>query len=241
MIEKIGRYLLLGLLVAGAAVAEGASSDTTSDPLPEPLTLEAALRLARPQVPLLLKAEAQQQSARAGLLESEALDGLRVKLDGSLWAIKPSYRSSNRSSNDSSAHLRVHKRLYDFGYQPARKDAAARRVAAGKAEQLDARQRNRLAIMQAYFDVILADLEFARDNEAMSVAFVQYDRARDRHELGQVSDVDLLRLQAAYEVVHRRQVASAARQRLARSRLALAMGRPGELVSELEMPEITIP
>ncbi|RMG59462.1 MAG: TolC family protein, partial [Gammaproteobacteria bacterium] len=32
-----------------------------------------------------------------------------------------------------------------------------------------------------------------------------------------------------------------ARQRLARSRLALAMGRPGELVSELEMPEITIP
>lgn len=238
VMRRTARCLLLfGCLLAGSPGAE----EGPVDPLPEPLTLADALRLARPQVPLLLQARTQRRLAQAALRESEALDGLRVTAEGRLWAVQPSYRSTDPSNNDSSAHLRLDKRLYDFGHAAARREAAERQLAASEAVALDARQEQRLAIMQAYFDVLLADLEFARDNEAMSVAFVQYDRARDRHELGQVSDVDLLELQAAYEEVHRRQVASAARQRLARSRLAIALGRPGELSSNLLMPEIVLP
>ncbi len=234
-----GGWSLLCLVVLTAAPLSAA--EPPSDSLPEPLTLEAALKFARPQVPLLLKAEAQRRLAGAAVRESEAIDGLQITAEGRLWAIQPSYRSTDSSNNDSNARLRVYKRLYDSGYAAARREAAERRATASTTGLVDARQRQHLAIIEAFFDVILADLEFARDNEAMSVAFVQYDRAKDRHELGQVSDVDLLELQAAYEEIHRRQATSAVRQRLARSTLAIALGRPGELSSDLQMPQIALP
>jgi outer membrane protein TolC len=56
-----------------------------------------------------------------------------------------------------------------------------------------------------------------------------------------LSDVELLKNEAEYEEVRRRRLVSEQRQRLTRSRLALAMGRPGELVSELESPQIELP
>ncbi|MEN8128730.1 MAG: hypothetical protein ABFS45_00765, partial [Pseudomonadota bacterium] len=59
--------------------------------------------------------------------------------------------------------------------------------------------RHRLEIMRLFFDVILADLEYTRDNEAMAIAFVEADRAGDQNELGQVSDVDLLAKEDAYQ------------------------------------------
>jgi hypothetical protein len=38
----------------------------------------------------------------------------------------------------------------------------------------------RLEIMQRYFDVLLADLSYMRDNEAMAVGYIQFDRAEAR-------------------------------------------------------------
>ncbi len=233
-----GLRLCLWLMLAAILPAQAGEN---VQPLPEPLSLADALRLARPVVPTLLRAEAGRTEARAEGERAATIDGLRLTAIGRLRAIQPSWKSANRDANDSSAHLLLEKRLYDGGLAAARRAAAGAVREAAELEALDARQQQRLEIMRAFFDVLLADLTNARDTEAMSVAFVRLDRARDRHELGQLSDVALLELDAAYQAVRRRQVASATRQRLARARLALAMGRPGELASDLVTPEIEIP
>ena len=100
----------------------------------------------------------------------------------------------------------------------------------------EARQEVRLNVMRRFFDVLLADLRFARDNEAMAGAFIDADRARDRHELKRLSDVDLLEREAAYQEALQRRTESQAGQRAARSRLAIAMGRPDELAANLLSP-----
>ena len=66
--------------------------------------------------------------------------------------------------------------------------------------------------MRSFFDVILADLQYARDNEAMAGAYIDADRARDRHELKRLSDVDLLQLEAAYQEALQLRTESAALQ-----------------------------
>lgn len=211
------------------------------EPLPDPLSLAEALRLAGTEVPTLVRATAKRETAEAAEIAADSLEGTQVTLVGALRAVKPSYKSPDDSNNDSRVELRVKKRLYDFGYSDALQSAAGKGVQASAQEMLDARQQKTLDIMRAFFDVLLADLEYARDNEDMAVAYVAVDKARDRNELGQLSDVELLKAEAEYEEVRRRRLVSEQRQRLSRSRLALAMGRPGELVSELESPRIELP
>ena len=231
---------LVACLLACLASVTVLAKEAAPPALPDPLSLEQALALRRDLDPDLVRARAGLQAAEGEALSARALDGLQLNLDARLWAIRPAHRASDREHNDSRARLRARKRLYDFGYSEALRDAARKGREAGILGVREARQQQVLRIMRAFFDVILADLRFARDNEAMSVAFVSLDRARDRNRLGKLSDVDLLRIRNDYEKTRRRQVASAQAQRLARSRLAIAMGRPGELASELERPEIRV-
>ena len=55
--------------------------------------------------------------------------------------------------------------------------------------------------MQAFFNVILADYQYRVQNEAMAVAYVTLDKAKDRHALQQISDVNYLKLQNDYEKI----------------------------------------
>lgn len=219
---------LLGVLLAGPAAAQ--------EPLPDPLSLEAALAHASARLPELELALAEREAADAALAEARALSGVRLTAVGELRAIDPSDISPNRDRNDSNARLTLRKRLYDFGYSTAREQAARLAGEGGEMRERLARQSSRLNIMRSFFDVILADLQFARDNEALAIAFIAADRGRQRHELGSLSDVELQRLEAEYQQVLQQRVHSQALQRATRSKLAIAMGRPGELVAELVRP-----
>lgn len=205
-------------------------------PLPEPLSLADALALARPDLPMIEVALAGRDASAAELAEAQSLTGVRVSAFGQLKAIEPSDLSLNRDRNDSSARIALSKRLYDFGYSEALEEAA--RLAGNGSEwrHLAARQKAHLEIMRSFFDVILADLQFARDNESMAGAYISADRARDRHELKRISDVALLELEAEYQEALRLRTESQALQRLARSRLAIAMGRPDDLVANMVPP-----
>jgi hypothetical protein len=99
----------------------------------------------------------------------------------------------------------------------------------------------RLAIMQRFFDVLLADLSYSRDNEALAVAYIQFDRARARAELGQFSPLKVAELEAGYQLVLRQRAASEASQRITRSLLAQALGRPDKLPRDLITPDLTLP
>ncbi len=93
-----------------------------------------------------------------------------------------------------------------------------------------------LEIVQRYFDVLLADLSFMRDDEAMAVGYIQYDRADNRRELGQVSPLRVAELEAAYQIIRRQRAASDASRRLTRSLLAQAIGQPTDLPKTLIEP-----
>jgi hypothetical protein len=102
---------------------------------------------------------------------------------------------------------------------------------------LDPETAQRLEIMQRFFDVLLADLSFARDNEAMAVAYIQFDRAEARGELGQFSALKIAELRAQYQLIRRQRAASEAAQRVTRAMLASALGHPESLPRELIAPE----
>ena len=227
----LSRFLALLVLLAGAP-----TSAAQPQALPEPLSLEDALTLARPDLPAIELALAARDARAADLAEVESLSGVRLSAIGRLRAIRPSYRAFDRSNNDSSFRVALSKRLYDFGYSDALEESARLAGTGSEWRHLGVRQKAHLAVMRSFFDVILADLQYARDNEAMAGAFIDADRARDRHELKRVSDVDLLELEALYQEALRARTESEAMQRAARSRLAIAMGRPDELVSDLVHP-----
>ena len=92
--------------------------------------------------------------------------------------------------------------------------------------------------MARYFDVLLADMQYAADNEFMAVAYVSWDNAKDRFEVGQISQPELLRLEADYQDIRERRNASQQRMRSTRQKLAHAIYRPGQLPSELDEPAL---
>jgi len=216
-------------LYATAAAAEA---------LPEPLTLEDALRLAGADHPAIALSQARLAQLQAEAARTEAQDEVNVGASLEARVVDPPSSSDNQSHNDSRAILFARKRLYDFGHTRALEDAAAASVTGGELLATADRQRHRLAIMQAFFDVLLADLEFARDNEAMAVAYVQADRYRDRNELGQLSDIELLQQESRYQEYRMRRARAQSRQRITRALLAQLLDRPDELSSTLIVPDL---
>jgi outer membrane protein TolC len=205
-------------------------------PLPTPLTLEYALSLADNGHPERLSAEAALAQAEAHKQQVEASDDLRLGLSAQLRAIEPSEIARYQSHNDSLARLTVSKQLYDFGRTAHAQDAADAGLASQQWQLVATRQERRLEIMSRFFDVLLADLEVARDNEALSIDYIRFDRARVKHELGKLSDIDLLALESQYQQSRRTLTISQSRQRITRSQLAIGLNHPDDLPADLETP-----
>ncbi len=216
-----------------------ASSLVIAAPLPEPFSLKQALKLAQvSDQPLLLKAEAERLSAEAALREVNAQNDAYLGLTPRFRLIEPSRVAYDQSHHDSSLGLGLHKRLHDFGRTAAGRRAAQAGIEGQAHRLMAARQERYLLVMQRFFDVLLADLEQARDNEAMAVAYVGLDKARDRVKLKQLSDVTLSDLEKDYELARYRQSASTHRQRATRNALALALNRPDQLSEHLTHGEL---
>ena len=225
--------LLCLMLPALAVVADEPVQDW-----PEPLTLDFVLERVDQTHPDLQLAEAAVLQARAVQLQAESNYGLRSSLLARLRWIEPSPLAHDPSRQDHRLRLQVSKRLYDFGRTAALEAAAEADLAAQQQRYRDALNQYRLAVMAAYFDVLLADLEAIRDNEAMSIGYVNFDRAQARNELGQLSDIELLRFESTYQLTRARQYASSTRQRTARQRLANLINRSDRLPAELEAPRL---
>jgi len=226
-------------LFLGAWSVFSSSNDVVPD-IPDPLTLEEALSLADELHPELELAGAALDLARAKQVEAEALSNPQVDIDLALRRIDPSDIGAETfpSRDDSWARMRASLLLYDFGRSGAAEEAAVREVESAANRYINVRLQRRLSVMARFFDVLLADLEFARDSEAMAVAYVGFDRTRQRHELGQRSDVVLLELESGYQKARHRRATSQNRQRAARARLALSLNRPDRLPKDLVMTEL---
>ncbi len=225
----------LVLLLASAARAN--EPPPASAPLPNPLTLEQALALADDAHPDLDRARARLSVANAGLEQAESTSGLRAQIDLTPQWVLPSLRIDDELVNDTRARLLINKRLYDFGRTASLNEAARSEIAARELALLDARQARRLDILTRFLDVLLADLRYAVDNEAMAHQYVNFDKSRERRRLGQISDVDLLELEQRYQEAFIIRTRSQKRQAQMRMQLAITLNRPDELPADLVLPK----
>ncbi|WP_126453937.1 TolC family protein [Sulfuriflexus mobilis] len=226
------------VLVALAGIATLASAEDETLTMPETITLEFALQQADSSHPELEQARAAIDLAESERLNAEALTGTNVSIDARVRYVEPSTSAADQSHDDSSISLLASKNLYDFGRSAAAEQAAAAVIQGEQKNLIDARNQRRLEIMQRYFDTLLADLEYLRDNEDMATAFIRFDKARDRREVGQLSDIEVLDAQNGYEQVRLRRYRSEASQRSTRARLAFAMNLPNQLPATLQAPEL---
>jgi outer membrane protein TolC len=206
--------------------------------LPSPLTLTDALAFADDEHPAVAQGRAGVLRGEAERLAADSDDDLAVGIRLNARWIEPNDVAINQSNNDSQAILRLSKPLYDFGRSSNAQSAAEAALRGQQEQHLNLVARQRMEIMRRYFDVLLADLAYTRDNEAMAIAFIAFDRAGNRNELGQVSDINLLALEERFQETRLRRLASLQGTRSARSRLAMALNRPDEVPAELINPAL---
>lgn len=226
------RRLPWGVLLA-CALSTGAAA--------ERLTLEEALATVAADHPERRLAESELAVARADRDEATSRQKFNLYLDGALrTGLRPSGvgPDSGDWKADNIGRIVARMPLLDFGRSGEAITAANQAIAARQAELFNVDSLRRIDIMARYFDVLLADMQYAADNEFMAVAYIAWDNAKDRFELGQISQPELLKLEAEYQDIRERRNASLQRMRATRQRLAHAMHRPGRLPTELLEPRL---
>lgn len=202
-----------------------------------PLTLAEVLAQAGQPHPDLGAAQAQAELARAEQLLAESQDDFKVTLEAGLRSGRSTVNGDSFKP-DHLARLNARKLIWDGGRTDLA-GAAARLESAGRDSQLlDALAQRRLALMTRFFDVLMTDLQYAADTEFSAVAYVSWDNARDRHQLGELSSVALADYEARHQEARLKRNDSLRRAREKRALLAAAMNRPDQLPSELADPEI---
>ena len=220
------------------------TNQSAKAPLPTPLTLDAAMQSVDQTHPDLIVAQSQIQISNAKLLQADSAYGFRAFILGEARYIEPSRIALDQSQNDSRVALVAQKRLYDFGRTANAEKAAMAEIKSSEWFYKNAVNQYRIAVMESFFNVLLADLQFIRDNEEMSIVYINYDRTQMRNELGQRSDIDVLESQSEYQKVRRQVYTSRNMQRNSRSQLANVLNRPGELVADIlepKLPEVNRP
>jgi len=225
----------LGSLLLQLCLVDLAHSGTAD--IPEPFTLEDALRLSA-ESPVLELFGADSRIADADLAAALSGDDLSVYFGARARWIGPSEIAFDQSSDDHKLNLVVQKTLYDFGKSQAANAAAGLELKHAMGVEKYRTETNRLLLMQLYFDVLLSDVAVGSENEAMAVDFNRADRLRERSELGEVSDIDLLEAESVYLSTLARLRAAESNQRFTRARLAEAINRPGQLPVTLVEPEL---
>jgi len=223
------RYLLVGvwLLLSTGSRAEEAA-------LPSPLTLKQALTLAdRLPVEVMAVTQAQAEVA-ARRFAARQEKRLRLSLEGKIGAYQYLW--------DFHRHHRLalvaRKVLYDGGREAALLRALNTLDAALDTEKSVAQARYRLKIVEAFFNILLADLRYRMLNEEMAVVYVTLDRMRDRHQLGTVSDVTLAEQEKRYAELLLARTEAELVQRQRRLELAILLNRPDAVIDEVKPPAV---
>jgi outer membrane protein TolC len=220
--RRLAWSALLACALSSAAVAER-------------ITLEQALAAVDAAHPDRRIAQSDLALSRADREQAASRQDFTLFLDGSL---RHGRRPDGDWQPDNVGRIVARKPLLDFGRSSQAIAAADQEIAARQAALVSVESLRRIDIMARYFDVLLADQQYVADNEFMTVAFLEWDKARERFELGIGSRPDLLRLEASFQDWRERRNASLQRMRSTRQKLAHALYRPDTLPSELAEPAL---
>ncbi len=243
---------MVACLFAGASVSTAVAADNlppppsvgeegliNPEPLPDALTFAQVLALPLDNQYGVVGARASYELRLAEQQMVRSSNRPQVTVDGRLRYVEPGALAvQNDQHDDHRTGLSLRQKLFDFGRQQDREDAAEARLVGERLSLMDEKKRQRLALMRAYFDVLLADQRYQALNERMAILFIRYDRARDRRELGQTSDYDIAVFERDYQDVMLERARADADRRLTRRHLAEIAGRPGQLPRELEAPSL---
>lgn len=235
----IGCFMTLPLSVVASDFSENESLGTYSQAtMPEPLTLKYALaRAERAESPEIMNYSAQRQMAVADQDLALSEEGIFAEINGRLRYVDPSSIVPSSETNDSKLSLDIHKRLYDFGRTSANIQASKSHLASVESLYTDYVSKRKVSILQAYFNVLLADIIYDHANEAMAVDFVSLDKVRSRFELKKISDIELLKVENDYRATRRERTQALSDQRATRHRLAQLIN-PGQLSIKLDKPNL---
>jgi len=250
LVTKMTLAVSLFLFAASTAIAAGMTKPFSPQPLipstdnpqawPDELTLERALAASRSAHPQSVIGEANIQKEQARIETVNAQTGLQSQLSTRLRWIDPPAIALDQTQGDHLLQLTIDKPLYDFGRSSAQLAAGQAALASARQQHRAAENQYRVTILSAYFDVLLADMAYARDNEGMSMAYVRFDRAQQRNELGQLSDIALMEKNSEYQATRVQRYRSSMAQRSTRAQLANILNRPGQLPNELSEPKLEI-
>lgn len=214
-------------------------AQTAPPSIPDPLTLDQALAIAdSSQHPQLQLAESELERAQAVRDGVDASDNWHADLEGRLQWVDPSPRLADQGRQDHKIGILLSKKLYDFGRTESALAAADADILGSRLLYLDEQSQYRIEVMEAFFNVLLSDLAYARDNEAMATAYVAFDRQRDRLEQGKISDIQVLESETQYQQARSQRYASDVSRRSTRARLALLLNRPGALPATVVRPDL---
>lgn len=220
--------LILAALAAGPVVA--------AEPAPR-LTLDAVLAQVDAPHPDLDLARARHSAAAAEQQLSESLNDFRVTLEGALRTGR-NETFNDRFHPDHQARLNARKVLFDAGRQEFGRLAAREESGARALDLLDARAQRRLTLMARYFDVLLAEMQYAADTEFTAVAYVSWDNAKDRQALGQMAQWELSELETRYLDSRTQRNGGLRKLRDKRLQLGLALGRTAPVQEDLADPQL---
>lgn len=201
----------------------------------KPLTLDEALMTADAPHPDLDMVQSDLAASIAERDQANSRQDFNLFFDG---ALRSGRQPGEDWRADNAGRIVARKSLYDFGRTEQAIAAANQEVIAQQAAMVDARTARRLDLMARFFDVLLADLQYTADNEFMTVAYLVWDDARERFELGQISRSDLLQLEVRFQDWRERRDTSQRQLRSTRQKLAHAMNRPDNLPGELAAPAL---
>ncbi|WP_407275080.1 TolC family protein [Halothiobacillus sp. DCM-1] len=229
----------LWIFLACLSCALGGSAGARAADAPEALTLQAALAAPLQDQYTILRAEA--ELARARAIQAQVLSWYDpvVTVTGQLRAIRPSRVAPDPDNHaDNAIGISARQQLFDFGRQTNRDAAAAEQLRGAELNLAAQTQRQKLAILKAFFAVLLADQTDTVANEHMAVVYVRFDKTKDRRELGMVSADDLAKAQIEYENALYARSEADSNRRTSRRILAELLGTPNALPGKLVSPTL---
>lgn len=234
--------LLVSMCCATCTVPGFINSVHAQDSLPDPLSLGDALQFSQRMGSTSI-GFAESEVALAELESDRAayLNPTSVYLNLVPRAVKRTGDPLNEPVNDSYARIGASRVLYDFGRSRTLKSIADMGLA-GRRKLLDLiRHNHKIAVLERFLDVLLADRRYEVDNEEMTLSFFIYDRLREKREMfDEISEIDVAEAESGYRGLLVQRTESELQQQYTRLQLAIALGAPDHLPHDLLYPDLSV-
>jgi outer membrane protein TolC len=218
----------------------GATQLQAATELPERLSFDQAMKIVdegNHYEALLVKAD--YESVSSDLLRISGLNGFNIDLVALAQYVEASEVIASSSNEDHEVSVLMTKTLLDSGYSDEKEQSAESRLSSIRLLMKQIRLNKRIEVARNFFDIKLSDMKFALDNEAISTAYVKFNKTQERNELKQSSDVDLLKAQFEYQQVRAMRYESETKQRISRARFSESIARPNDLPADVIVPDLS--